>query len=77
MNHQTTHPTDFAQFRSMISKMSIIELNIFSEQIERDIVKYIDSYSHKYSINEWSQKIKLIADELKTRRILKLEFEAA
>lgn len=74
---QTTHPTDFAKFRAMISAMSIMELREMSALIENDIVKHIDSWSHKGDIQEWTMKIKLIAEELKSRKILTLEFEAA
>jgi hypothetical protein len=72
-----THPTDFAQFRKMIADMTIPELNEMSALIERDIVKHIDSWSHKGDIQEWSMKIKLIAEEHNSRRILKLEYDAA
>lgn len=61
----------------MIADMTVPELNELSALIETDIVKYIDEWARKSDLQEWSTKIKLIAEQLKTRKILKLEFEAA
>ena len=74
---QTTHPTNFAKLREMIAEMSVMELKKFSATIENDIKTNIEISSRKADVQEWAAKIKLIAEELKSRKILTLEFEAA
>ena len=68
MHTPILHPTDFTAFRKMLADMSIMELDEYEMIIHRDITKHMDEYSSKADVQEWSEKIKIIAAERKNRR---------
>ena len=77
IEHPAPHPTDFAAFRRMIADMTIPELRSMSDLIEKDIVKYMEQPSNRHDIQEWVEKVKLLAEQEKVVKQLKLNFKAA
>lgn len=76
----TNHPTDHAAFRGMVKEMDIVELECYLKIINNDIIKYIQSYGdkrHAADTREYTEKLKIVSEEIKMRRQLKLELEVA
>ena len=66
----------FEEFRKSLSVKSLMELNEMSFLIQREIIKYIETYSDTQNLNDISRKLQLISEEIKTRKILNLEAAA-
>lgn len=76
----STSPTYHAAFRSMLQTMDLPELEGYLTMINNDIVKYVQKYGdHRKTedTKEYSEKLKIVAEEIKTRRQLRLELEVA
>ncbi len=76
----SSSPTNHAAFRKMLKDMTVPELNEYMAIINNDIMKYVKSYGDHRPMEdtrEYSEKLKIVAEEIKTRRQLNLEFEVA
>lgn len=72
------NPTNYAAFRKMVFDMTMPELDAYDEMIQRDIRKYIQSEAQKIYLEDWSIKLKIIAEERKNRRErISFDIEAA
>ncbi len=64
----------------MLRDMDITELECHMKIINNDIVNYITKYGdhrHMQDTREYSEKLRIVAEEIKTRRQLRLELAIA
>lgn len=79
MNNYTS-PTNHAAFRQMLKDMTMPELHEYMAVINNDIVKYVTTQGDHRPMTEtreYTEKLNIVSEEIKTRKQLRLEFEAA
>lgn len=80
MQQSTTSPTDHAAFKQMLKDMTIPELNEYMAIINNDIIKYVNSQGEHRPMSdtrEYAEKLNIVAQEIKLRKQLRIEFAAA